>query len=595
MRPTKRLIALGLTSVLLAACGHKDKDAPLAFVPADTPYVLANLDVLDDDTRNAMIAQLNTQLPAQVLQMKAAADQLTAKGNAEGARLINALAAELDGKTIEQVAKNDGFDLKGRTAFFGLGLSPVARVELADPTAFEGLVGRIETAYGQKLETATVGGQSYRHVTPKDSGVQLILAVVGKQAVGTLLPADAGEPLVRQALGLDRPAKNIQDDGRLDDLAKEKGYKPYAVGQVDMVRLLPLIAGGKDPLFTSLLKHKAVAEATANGEPAPAAAPEVPASCQTDAARIASRVPSMSFGYTRLDAKHQDQRFDIALADDVTKAFSGLKVELPGLGQNADAPFDVSIALPMEQLRTFWTAQADAVAAKPFTCPSLTDLNDGFAKVGSTMQQAAIPPFGDIRGLRIVLDSFKAADPAAATQVPTFSGRIVIGTRNPAGLVALGQTVLGGVNLKLANDGKPAALPQNLTAMVGQPAWAAMSDIALAIGFGQGEDARLGDALKASTGDAGRSARMHLTGDMYRTWIDLMSEKAEAYAEATAASAAAADGTDADPEKEGAAAAQRSKLQFQTMRAQADRIVSVSAEAHVDDKGMVITGQSELK
>ena len=36
--------------------------------------------------------------------------------------------------------------------------------------------------------------------------------------------------------------------------------------------------------------------------------------------------------------------------------------------------------------------QADAVTAHPFICPALTDLNDGFAKLGPAMQKAAIPP-----------------------------------------------------------------------------------------------------------------------------------------------------------------------------------------------------------
>ncbi len=50
MRSTTRYLAMGLASVMLAACSHKDKDAPLAFVPADTPYVVANLEVMDDST-----------------------------------------------------------------------------------------------------------------------------------------------------------------------------------------------------------------------------------------------------------------------------------------------------------------------------------------------------------------------------------------------------------------------------------------------------------------------------------------------------------------------------------------------------------------
>ena len=582
MRPTKRLIALGLASVLLAACGHKDKDAPLAFVPADTPYVFANLDKLDDDAYEAMIAQANNELPGQVAQMKSVAQDLETKGNMEGARLLRAFAAEFDGKTAEATLKNLGLDVKTGSAFYGLGLSPVARVALADSAAWDAFVGRLETAYGKKLDAADAGGQAYRHVTLGDTGLQLIIATVGKQAVVSLLPADATQPTIRQALGADRPEKNLQDDGRLADLAKDKGYKNYAVGQIDLVRLLPLVASGKDPLFSTFLKH----QSAKTGEPIP----PLPESCVPEASRVAARVPSISFGYTRLDMHHQEQRVDVALADDVTKAFSGLKVELPGLGQDAKAPFDVSIALPVEQIRTFFTAQADAVAAKPFACPAFTNLNDSFAKLGSTMQQAAIPPFGDIRGVRVVLDSFKPA--AAGQQMPAITGRVLLATRNPAGLLAMGQAMLGG-DFKVAGDGKPAALPQNITAMLGMPGWAAMNGQAIVVGVGEGEDAKLDEMLMGSVGDAGRVSRFHLNGDMYRAWVDVMADKAQSFAN-NMAEAAGADGAPDDQQAQ-AAAAERSKAQFEAMKAQAARIVDVSGEAHVDDKGLVMSGAVEYK
>ena len=93
MRSTTRFIALSLAGAMLAACGHKDKDAPLAFVPADTPYVVANLDVMDDDTRTALLAQADAQLPSQLAQVNAAADRMAAK-DPDGARLMHALTAE---------------------------------------------------------------------------------------------------------------------------------------------------------------------------------------------------------------------------------------------------------------------------------------------------------------------------------------------------------------------------------------------------------------------------------------------------------------------------------------------------------------------
>jgi hypothetical protein len=582
MRPTKRLLALGVASLLLAACGHKDKDAPLAFVPADTPYVVASLDKLDDDAYEAMLAQANSELPGQVGQMKAFASDLEGKGNKDGANLVKALAAEFDGKTAEAALKNMGLDAKNGTAFYGLGLAPVARIALADTAAWDAFVGRLETAYGKKLEIADAGGQSYRHVALSDSGIQLVIATVGKQAVVSLLPADAAQPLIRQALGADRPEKSIPEDGRLTDLAKDKGYKDYAVGQLDLTRLLPLIATGKDPLFATFLKH----QSAKTGEPVPA----LPPSCQTEASRIAARVPSISFGYTKLDLHHQEQRVDVALADDITKAFSGLKVEVPGLGSDATGAFDVSLALPVEQLRTFFTAQAEAVAAKPFECPAFASMNDSFAKMGSTMQQAAIPPIGDLRGLRVLIDTFKPA--ASGQQIPQLTGRIVIATRNPAGLLAMGQAMLGG-DFKLAGDGKPVALPQNISGMLGMPAWAAMNGQAIAIGVGAGEDAKLDDVLMGSTGDAGRVSRLHLNGDMYRSWVDVMAEKAESFA-SNMTEAAGADGAP-DGQADTAAAAERSKAQFDAMKAQAARVVQVSGESHVDEKGLVISGAVEYK
>jgi hypothetical protein len=272
-------------------------------------------------------------------------------------------------------------------------------------------------------------------------------------------------------------------------------------------------------------------------------------------------------------------------------------VELPGLGSAGTAPLDMSIALPIAQLRTFWSAQADAVAAKPFTCPALTDLNEGFANLGPAMQKAAIPPFGDMLGLRIVLDTLSSSPGA---NMPAFSGRIVLGTSNPSGLLAMSQMMVPALaQLKLASDGKPVPLPKGMTDMLGQPAWIAMSGKAVAIGVGAGEDAKLGDTLNAATGDAGRMARMHLSGAMYMNWLQLMEQKADSLAAATAAigksDEPSVEGGNTDDAAQTAANAARSKAQFAAMKSQAERVNTIDAEMHVEDNGMVITSQTTLK
>jgi hypothetical protein len=266
MRSTTRYIALGLAGIMLAACGHKDKDAPLAFVPADTPYVVANLDIMDDATRGALLAQADAQLPSQLAQLDASAERL-AKKDPDGARLLRALRTEFDGKTIETFAQGAGLNLKGYSAFYGLGLAPVLRFQLSDPGAFEGFVGRLETAYGKKLDVANVDKQSYRKYAFPASGTEVVLATVNKQAVAALLPANASPAMLRQALGLDRPQKSLQDDGRLATLAKTKGYQKWLVGELDLTRALPLAVSGKDPLVGAIQKAHAEAIAAKTGEP----------------------------------------------------------------------------------------------------------------------------------------------------------------------------------------------------------------------------------------------------------------------------------------------------------------------------------------
>lgn len=587
MRSTTRYLAMGLASIMLAACSHKDKDAPLAFVPADTPYVVANLDVLSDSTRTALLAQADAQLPSQLAQMDSVADRLAAK-DPDGARLLRALRAEFNGKTVEGFAKSAGLDLKGYTAFYGLGLAPVVRFQLSDPAAFEGFIGRLETAYGKKFVVATEGKQSYRKYVSTEAGVEVILATVDKQAVAALLPANPPQALLREALGLDRPQKSMQDAGRLADLAKARGYKQWLVGELDLARALPLALGGKDALVESVRKAHAQAESAKTGEPVANQLQTSPA-CSTEAARVAARVPSISFGYTELDAKHQDGRVDIALADDISKAFAGLKVDLPGLGNAGTAPFDLSLALPVASLRTFWLAQASAVAAKPFTCPALTDLNEGFAKLDPVLQKAAIPPFGDLLGVRIALDTLT---PNANSSLPTFSGRLVLATSNPSGLLAMGQMMVPALaQMKPSSDGKPVALPQQMTGMLGQPAWVAMGDKALALGVGAGEDAKLASTLKEPGGSGGQMSRMHLSGAMYLSWVQLMQDKMDTL---TAAANAMGKNDDSSPDQPDDAAA-RSKAQFAAMKLQAERVDSIDAEMHVDSKGMVITSRTVLK
>lgn len=598
MQPSTRLIALGLACVALAACSHKDKNAPLAFVPADTPYAIANLDVLGSDTRSALLAQADLQQPSQAAQMESFATRIQAH-DPDAARLVRAFAAEYRKQPLETFASSNGIDLKGYFAFYGEGMAPVLRVDLSSPQAFGAFVGRLEAAYGKKFDTASIGTLHYWRQLFPASGTQLILAVTGRQMVAALLPADAATPLLRQTLGLDRPARSLQDTDRLVDLAKHKGYAKWLVGTLDLTRALPLVVSGSDPLIAAIEHARASAESAQTGEPVANLLQASPA-CAPEASRIAARVPSLSFGYTRLDARHQDIRFDAALAPDIAKAFSGLKVALPGLGGGDNAaPFDLSLAVPMAAIRGFWSAQADAVKAKPFTCPMLVELNGVFAKLGELLPKTAIPPFGNLAGLRLAVDTLGADQ---TSSLPNFSGRIVFGTSDPAGLIAASQLMMPSLaGFKPAANGAPTALPKDMDTLFGQPSWLSAGNNTVAIGIGTGENAKLPGMLHDATGDTGQMARMHLSGAMYLAWLNYLEAKSASQAAAAAEMSKSTEPllggviSPADEAAQEAADAARSKAQYMAMEAKAKDVESIDAEAHVDDDGLVVTSQTTLK
>lgn len=564
-----RFLLAGFFAIAISACGKDDAKIPLAYVPADTPYLMANLEPMDEELQDVLLSQFNAQMSAQLPQYRQTVASISAK-QPQLASLLGAALDELDGKTIQQFAKDNGIDLRGLWALYGLGLSPVQRIPLTDSSTFNAYVTRLEDAYGSAIPSATVEGITYRHLDLDELGLQAILAVADNYAVFAVLPV-GNDAMLRMALGLERPATSVLDEQRLARVADAKGYLPYTVSYLDLTKLPALLIKGSDPLLNAVLAKRIT--------PSDDDWAGFPASCQADLQRLAGRMPMISFGLTELDAKRMTMQSSFDFADDIVAAFSKVAPPLPGLGAELSAPFDLAIAFPLEQSRKFWTAQIDAVAAKPFTCPNFADINAKIAELRPKVQMLAIPPFGTLRGVRVSMDKF-AADADAG--LPQFSARILIASTNPVGLLALAQTIMPGIaELGLSPDAKPVMLPSGMTALTGQPGSAAMSDHAIAIGLGDDAAKQLTAMLAADIGAPGDLMRMHLSGDMYRAWLDTAVEMV-------------GTATDSD-DAESKAMTQRARQQVEAMRKQAERIQQISIHMAMQEDGLVITSTTELR
>ena len=225
----------------------------LTYIPADAPFAIASLQpapkavVEQTMAASAGIVEAYRQGFLDVRKKIAAQDG----DNPETQRalaMFDALEQEFAGKTPQQIAEHLGLSLQSRSAFYGLGLLPVLRIQLGDMEKMRGFVERMQALAGSELVERPVGDEHYWTLPQPDLKVQPALALIDGQLILTALPADADDATARRILGIDRPARSMADDNRLQRLADEMHYTPYAVGFVDSLALIELVEALEEEL-----------------------------------------------------------------------------------------------------------------------------------------------------------------------------------------------------------------------------------------------------------------------------------------------------------------------------------------------------------
>lgn len=520
-----RSVAALLIALAIAGCGKKvDHDAPLAFVPADTPYVIANLEPLPQATVAKIAQQMQATWPLLFPMVDKMIDSSLAKSqagdtpanapelDAKAARVAKAILAELRTRDTPEKWQQIGLGPQIRSAIYGVGLLPVMRVELADVDAFRAMVARVEQNAGEKLATARVGEQDVW--TMGDAHALVLIAIEGKHLVATVVPGTADDAMKRRMLGLERPASNLAETDALATFNKARGYLPYGSGWLDTRRVLALV--NDDPAIAAF--------AQIAGMPAPS----LDATCRSELDAIAAKMPRLAFGYTAFDAERMAMHVRLDLDQALAKSLAALPASLPGAGSN-EALFDLAFALPILHGRDFLVAQADAIAATPFKCAMLADLNDSAKEAKDKLDQTIPPPIADLFGARATLDSLVLADPATAKELDV-SGRILIGSNNPSFLTGLAQMAVPGLQkITLAPDGKAVAIPADaLPAELGGKfeLHVAMTPKMLGISVGKDQAAKLEAAVAAKPASAGTVLESTVSGAIYSLAADAMKQYA---------------------------------------------------------------------
>lgn len=485
MSPAMRVLSIAVVCVLVA-CHKPSGTGPagplsstwsgpplLAYVPADTPYLMAVLQPPSAALRQRMLDEFSSSARDAVKKLDAVRPA-DASNLAPWMRAVFALRDELHGDDPAQWATDLGFDPNGRMVIYGLGLWPVLRYDLLDPAKLRAAIQRVAAAGGPMVQARTFHDHAYWTVAIEE--LTLIGAIVDHHAMVALVPTANLDAALPHLLGTKLPGDSLRTASVLPALVARHGFGPALVGYVDSQRLVDVIEQG-GPLHDATTAQLGAALTPA---------------CRADVARIVAVAPRIAFGYKRLDEQGMDARIVLETPAWLTQQLSHLRAEVPAPPITGVPMLAAGIAFDGDAMHAWLGQVAEALRAHPLTCPALAELDDAAGDLGKTLAQPMPPMLQGLRGVSLVIDD-------ATAMPPSGTGHVVLFGDHVDQLVALASSKLPLIaSLHLTADGAPVALPVALLGMSGlKSAHVGMKAGRLALAVGDHSEQAVTDELAA--------------------------------------------------------------------------------------------------
>jgi len=470
------LLALAVL-LLVGGCSNKEEEGAkavakfdlLARVPADTPYVVAGSKPLPETLSKHLL---------QASRIKAEEDQEPMWQNLAQADLdetprrllqfMHALSQELEGKQTPQGLAELGLPLSGRNLLYGLGVLPVAWVQITDGDKVNALLDRVEKRAGLTSVAGQLQGQSYRRLTfGKLVG---IFAQREGYLVAALLPDPQVDKLLPLALGMEKPTPSLADSGELAALSKKHGYLGYGEGYIDLVKLTEMALGEAEGINAQVL-------IALGARPA-----DLSPGCRALAKALVQSAPRVALGFTRVEDHAYDFEMVWETSPGVAAWLRELAAPVPGLGAAPDAIFSLGLGLHLPKLRDGLKQFLATIAEQGKACEKVDQ--EALARSMQSIDMMLNPMLAGIKGFELVVEGVEV--PPHGAQPESVDGRLIVAATDPRGLFGM----LGMFNPQLAmvqipTDGTPVKLPLKDLSPQAPDAWAAIQGEALGIFFGR--------------------------------------------------------------------------------------------------------------
>lgn len=504
MNPT-RLMTISLVSLLtLGACGKNEdstdvagstaSNALLSYVPADTPYVFANLEPVPDDVIDVYIARLQPVLDSLQSQLSQARADMESTNTAAGdpaARFAHALLLEFDGKLNRSGLESMGFDLSSKQLIYGMGAFPVVRLGLSDSQALRDSIQRILDNAGIAAPERDYQGVAYWRLSD-DSGQGVspgfYMSILDDHLAFSLFPTTAEPELLPGLLGIAMPGDSDAQD-RLQALNRAHGYTGYGSGILDTHKLADRF------MSPDTVEGRLMLE---SGELDPGTLSQA---CVTEIHEILDNVPLMTMGTRQLDESAIAMQYRLETPETLAGQLMGLVSKIPAADVLSDQVLEFAFGMRFGPVRDFLREKATAIAENPYQCEHLLDLNGSAAQALARLEQPMPPFLNNFRGIRASLSQIVMSEDSIPENARGF---VAVHVEQPQMFVGMAQMFLPDLStLTIAPGEPPVQLPDSLVPAPGMIAFAAMSEDAIGLALGDGEQDSLPGFLDREPGPEG--------------------------------------------------------------------------------------------
>jgi hypothetical protein len=492
-----RLTTIAFLAMLtLGACGKDEESTAaatsaaaselLSYVPADTPYLFANLEPV---TR---LQPVFDSMQSQLSKARAGMDSAQNEYDDDpGARFTHAFLLELDGKLSRSGLEGMGFDLRAEKVVYGLGAFPVIRLGLSDSAALRATILRVLGNAGISAPEQEFQGVSFWRLSDEntaESPAGLYISIFDDHLAFSLFPPMAETELLPVFLGLEMPADS-DARSRLAQLNEAHDYTPHGSGILDVRRLADQFIRPDTVASRVLAAKGAFDPATLSTE------------CVTEIHEIIDNAPLMTMGVKELTSSAVAFQYRVETRKTLASQLMGLVSKIPVADELSDRILEIAFGMRFGPVRDFLREKVAAIVDDPYRCDHLRDLNESAVQTLARLDEPMPPLVNNFRGIRVSLSEILMNQASITENV---RGHLAVHVEKPEMFIGMAQMFLPDLSdLAITPGDPPVRLPESLVSTPGITAYAAMSTDAIGLAVGEGEEEGLPEFLDRDSGPEG--------------------------------------------------------------------------------------------